>query len=444
MAGIRTRVRGDTAVYWNFAQANGNPSGASLQVSAETGSNPTQSQIGEITSDQQSQTFSRVNSIDCDPIPCLSNQSTMTKAMSSRLGRAGSVGLGKAIEFLDTLGSSISDFNHSSGFSKGVSTKGSKISILCFEVAKTIIKGSKLMRSLSKDSIDRLKTVVLTSEGVNILVSEDMDECLRIVAADKREELELFARQIVRFGNLGIDPLWHNLDRYFKKLFSELTQRNGLNAESMMQQLMTLVQYTAELFNEMNALDQLEQDYQKKLQADGSNVAQRGDIAISKAELKDQRKLVKSLKKKSLWSKNFEEVVEKLVDIVHFVHLEIHGAFESADGYQRMEVSQSNDKKLGPAGIAFNYANIIKQIDSLVYLPSTVPANTRDALYQSLPRNMSSELSIKIRSLQVEIEELVQNEDEMMKTLQWLVPIARNTIKAVEGFGWVGGWADLG
>ena len=42
------------------------------------------------------------------------------------------------------------------------------------------------MRSFSKDSIDRLKTVVLSSEGVNILVSEDMDECLRIVAADKR------------------------------------------------------------------------------------------------------------------------------------------------------------------------------------------------------------------------------------------------------------------
>ena len=60
--------------------------------------------------------------------------------MSSRLGRAGSVGLGKAIEVLDTIGSSMADFNHSSSFTKGVSTKGSEISILCFEVAKRLLR----------------------------------------------------------------------------------------------------------------------------------------------------------------------------------------------------------------------------------------------------------------------------------------------------------------
>lgn len=54
-------------------------------------------------------------------------------------------------------------------------------------------------------------------------------------------------------------------------------------------------------------------------------------LAILKAELKSQKKQVRHLKKKSLWSRSLEEVMEKLVDIVHFLHLDINKAFGSAD-----------------------------------------------------------------------------------------------------------------
>ncbi|WMV33857.1 hypothetical protein MTR67_027242 [Solanum verrucosum] len=86
-------------------------------------------------------------------------------------------------------------------------------------------------------------------------------------------------------------------------------------------------------------------------------------IAILRAELKSQRKHVKNLKKKSLWSKILEEVTEKLVDIVHFLHLEIHAAFGCADGEKSMK---NNNQRLGSAGLALHYANIITQIDTLV------------------------------------------------------------------------------
>ncbi|TXG68981.1 hypothetical protein EZV62_003916 [Acer yangbiense] len=33
---------------------------------------------------------------------------------------------------------------------------------------------------------------------------------------------------------------------------------------------------------------------------------------------------------------------------------------------------------------------------------------------------------------------------DMEKTLQWLVPLAANTTKAHQGFGWVGEWANSG
>lgn len=102
------------------------------------------------------------------------------------LSKAGSVGLGKAVEVLDTLGSSMTNLHLSSSFVSGVATKGNKISILSFEVANTIVKGSNLMQSLSMENIKHLKEVVLPSEGVQYLISKDMDELLKIAAADKR------------------------------------------------------------------------------------------------------------------------------------------------------------------------------------------------------------------------------------------------------------------
>uniref|UniRef100_A0A453G1M1 DUF668 domain-containing protein n=1 Tax=Aegilops tauschii subsp. strangulata TaxID=200361 RepID=A0A453G1M1_AEGTS len=368
--------------------------------------------------------------------------------VSSILGRAGTVGLGKAVDVLDTLGSSMTNLNPSSGFGSGATTKGNKISILAFEVANTIVKGCNLMRALSKESVKHLKEVVLHSEGVQNLVAKDMDELLKIAAADKREELKVFSTEVIRFGNRCKDPQWHNLDRYFDKVSSERTPQHHLKeeAESVMQKLVTCVQYTAELYHEMHALDRFEQDYQRKQQEDdGSSVAQRGEsLHILKQEVKSQQKHVKSLKKKSLWSKNLEEVMEKLVDIVHFLHLEIHNTFGCSDNEESQEPTKRRNR-LGPAGLALHYANIISQIDALVSRSSSVPPNTRDSLYQSLPPTIKSALRSKLHSSGVKEELTVpQIKAEMEKTLRWLVPVANNTTKAHHGFGWVGEWANTG
>lgn len=369
--------------------------------------------------------------------------------VSSLLGKAGSAGFGKAVEVLDTLGSSMTSLHLSGGFVSGVTTKGNKISILAFEVANTIVKGANLMQSLSKESIEHLKEVVLRSEGVQNLVSKDIDELQRIAAADKREELKVFSGEVIRFGNRCKDPQYHNLDRYFEILASELTpQKLKEEAETIMQNLMTLVQYTAELYHESHALDRFEQDYRRKLQEEENpSTAQRGDssLAILRAELKSQRKHVRTLKKKSLWSRILEDVMEKLVDIVHFLHLEIHEAFGSADGDKPIRTSSNNHPKLGSAGLALHYANIITQIDTLVSRSNSVPPNTRDALYQGLPPNIKSALRSKLQSFQLKEELTIQQiKAEMEKTLHWLVPIAANTTKAHHGFGWVGEWANTG
>ncbi|KAK4752019.1 hypothetical protein SAY87_020817 [Trapa incisa] len=372
--------------------------------------------------------------------------SAKVSEVGSFLGKAGE----KAVDVLDTLSSGVSSL-HSSGFTSGVTMKGNMISILAFEVANTIVKGANLMQSLSEGNIKHLKEVVLPSEGVQNLISRDMDELLRIAAADKRDELKVFSSEVVRFGNRCKDPQWHNLDRFFEKLGSEIMPQKQLKeeAEAVMQQLMNLVQHTAELYHELHALDRFEQDYQRKLHEDDnpSNAAQRGDsLSILKAELKSQRKHVKTLKKKSLWSQILEEVMEKLVDTVHFLHLEIKEAFGIADSNRSARSCPNNrHKTLGSACLALHYANIITQVDTIVSRPSSVPSNTRDVLYQGLPPGIKSALRSKLNSFQVKEELTIPYiKGEMEKTLQWLVPVALNTTKAHHGFGWVGEWANTG
>lgn len=106
--------------------------------------------------------------------------------MGSLLGRASSAGLGRAVEVLDSLSSSVSNLNIKGGFVPGSTNKSNELSILSFEVANTIVKGSSLMQSLSKRSIRQLEEIVLPEKGVQELISNDMVELFKIVASDKR------------------------------------------------------------------------------------------------------------------------------------------------------------------------------------------------------------------------------------------------------------------
>ncbi|XP_022769182.1 uncharacterized protein LOC111312812 isoform X2 [Durio zibethinus] len=366
---------------------------------------------------------------------------------STFLGRAGIIGLERAVDVLDTLGSSMSNLNAGSGFGAGLASRGNRISILAFEVANTIAKGANLLQSLSKENIQFLKKDVLHSEGVQKLVSTNMTELLSIAAADKRDELDIFSREVIRFGDLCKDPQWHNLGRYFSKLDIENSfhKQTRADAEMTMQELTTLAQHTSELYHELNALDRFDQDYGRKLEElESLNLPKRGEnIMILQSELKQQRKLVRSLKKKSLWSRTLEEIMVKLVDIVTYMHQAIFEAFGDSASVKKetTEIPQN----LGVAGLALHYANVIHQIDNIAARPASLPPNIRDTLYHGLPPTVKKGLRSQLQSIDTKEERSIsQVKDEMEKTLQWLVPVASNTTKAHQGFGWVGEWANNG
>ncbi|KAL6603316.1 hypothetical protein ACP70R_043677 [Stipagrostis hirtigluma subsp. patula] len=368
------------------------------------------------------------------------------------LGRASIAGLEKAVEVLDTLGSSMTSLNHGSGFLSGGTNRGNKVCILAFEVANTIAKASSLWRSCSDESIKELKEEILQSDGVRILVSSNSSELLHIAAIDKREELAIFSREVIRFGDLCKDPIWHHLGRYFdkyapEKLATDYTPQDHSkeSMEATVEQLVNLAQNTSELYHELHALDRFEQDFQRKFHEDESvPAARRESVMILHSELKRQRKLVKNLKKKSLWSKTLEEIVEKLVDIVIYLHKQIRDAFSEA-GTVLLDSEQAPSTRLGSCGLALHYANIINQIENIVSRPLSLPPSARDNLYHGLPITVKSALRSRLQSSNTEEERTVaQIKAEMQKTLRWILPIAENTMRAHQGFGWVGEWANLG
>lgn len=390
------------------------------------------------------------------PAPAPASEKVKTTRLKTKVlgvvGRAGTAGFGKAVDALDTIGSSMTNLNTGSGFASAATSKGNKIEILSFEVANTIAKGYSLKESLSKESIKFLKEEVLCSEGVQRLVSTDMTELLSIAAADKKKELMVFAKEVVRFGNQCRDPQWHQLDRYFDKLGTErfMPNQDRKEVEEEVQTLVLWAQQTAELYHELNSLDRFEAEIRRKLQdEDTYDNYSRGDhLSALRSELKTRGKNVKLLKKKSLWSKALEEVMEKLVDAVYFLHQEIEHAFGDA-GKSRYGKSgaakKGNSDRLGPLGLALHYACIIGQIDGLVSRPGSVPVDTRDNLYQSLPPRIKGALRHKIPLFKMKNELTISHvKEELEKMLAWLVPIASNTTKAHHGFGWVGEWANTG
>ncbi|XP_042458886.1 protein PSK SIMULATOR 1-like [Zingiber officinale] len=337
---------------------------------------------------------------------------------TSILGRASIAGLEKAVEVLDTLGSSMSNLNPSSGFTSGIPSRGNRISILAFEVANTIAKGANLWRSLSDENINTLKVEILQSDGVRKLISEDANELICIAALDKREELDLFSREVIRFGDLCKDPMWHNLGRYFEKFSMDTTsvEQSKMEVETTMQNLINLAQNTSylsipclqcyfshqkfcnevdsdmflehqeipfsffgplcstELYHELHALDRYEQDCRRKLQE--------------------------------------EELIPA-----------------SKQGSNLLNHKEALNGSLGSYGLALHYANIINHIDNIVSRPLSLPPTTRDSLYQGLPIRVKATLRARILSSDAKEEYTVPHvKAEMQKILRWLTPIAQNTI----------------
>ncbi|KAI3934827.1 hypothetical protein MKW92_053899 [Papaver armeniacum] len=398
---------------------------------------------------QNGRKFDCVDLLLCSPQKKISsrNDKTVTKKKVSKSASSDAVVVHEQTgEALDTAAGTVTRMRSSSTYVRGTSSRENDVCIHAFEIASTITKGANILKSLSKENMQYLKQRILQSDGVQRLVSTDMEELLAIAAADKREEFASFLRAIVRFGNLCKAQEWHNLGPYFQKLdLDGITYKKSKEeAESTMEELVSLAQSTSELYHELHTLNKFEQDHRRRLEEVESLqlIGKEDSLNLLNIELNHQKKLVRNLKKKSLWSKDLEEVMEKLVEVVKLIHQEISEAFGNtciSSG------PKQNSQRLGQSGLVLHYANIINQIESiscLVSHPNSLPPNTRDTLYQGLPPNVKAGLRSHLQLVDPMKFTELQIRAEMEKYLSWLVPLASNTTKAHQGFGSVGEWAN--
>ncbi|XP_044950147.1 protein PSK SIMULATOR 1-like [Hordeum vulgare subsp. vulgare] len=303
--------------------------------------------------------------------------------------------------------------------------KGRRISIQAFEVANTIVKASNLIKSLSKQRIRHLKEGVLRSEGVRCLISEDYSLLSILIEDDIREEWRGFCKEVARFGDMCECLQWHNLNRYFCRHGSPLPSKNfSEEAPPSMQYLIKLAQNTGVLHQEMLALDRLERTHYV-----AAVPAKKHTDAI-----KSKRGAVKVLKRKSLWSRSMEDIVEKFVEIGDFIHHEINSAFLENHAEQScgaLRIPNNLAKTLGPTGLALHYANVILQLKTLALASPAVPQNAREALYQALPPRIKPVLHTQLRRRfphgEKQTMTVAEVRAEMDGVLRWLVPAAEST-----------------
>ncbi|CAI5994879.1 unnamed protein product, partial [Closterium sp. NIES-65] len=216
---------------------------------------------------------------------------------------------------------------------KLIRSKG-KIEIMGFEVANVIVRAINLRQSLLERDIEDLRAEVLASEGIRMLVSDDFYHVWCIAAEDKRGELRAVARDVARLGKQCLDPALHSLTQAFDALGTmdgPKGRMTSVEVEGELRALEGQAQITAELYHELANLEQLQQSLDRRVKQDSDSAVNRELIAQMRAEMKAQEKIVKTMKKKGLWSKTMDEVVEKLVQVVIFLHDQIVDVF-GADG----------------------------------------------------------------------------------------------------------------
>ncbi|KAL5204338.1 hypothetical protein ABZP36_009209 [Zizania latifolia] len=334
--------------------------------------------------------------------------------------------------------------------------RGRRIEILAFEVANTIAKASNLMASLSEQSMTHLKAVVLRTCGVQCLISDDQNQLLAHVGADIRQKFKEFAADVARFGNVCRDPKWHNLDNNFSSMDYGLPLPVGSGlcqfppkeyskekAESKMKNLTWQAKETAFLFQAFRRLEISDNLY--KEEKAGTAPEKERTIQTMENTMNMEKEFIRILKKKSLWAKKMEHIVEELVYIVHFLPPEINRVFPNFREDGSVETEVGLQQMLGPANLHLNYARIINIIKNLSSVTAMPPQCAINSLYEALPRRIISALRPEMKCPDsVDMRTEARLRSEMATTLDWLVPMADSTERLFRCNGMLGEWIAKG
>ncbi|XP_022760243.1 uncharacterized protein LOC111306703 [Durio zibethinus] len=209
--------------------------------------------------------------------------------------------------------------------------KHETIGILSFEVANVMSKTVHLHKSLSESEISKLKSEILKSQGISNLISSDENYLLTLALAERLDDLNKVANVVSRLGKKCNEPALQGFEHVYGDILNGVIDVRELgflvkDMEGMVRKMERYVSSTANLYNEMEVLNELEQAT-KKFQANPHEESKRA----FEQKLIWQKQDVRHLKDASLWNQTFDKVVELLARTVCTIFARILVAFgESA------------------------------------------------------------------------------------------------------------------
>ncbi|KAL8094828.1 protein PSK SIMULATOR 1 [Apium graveolens] len=203
------------------------------------------------------------------------------------------------------------------------------IGILTFEVSTLMSKVVNLWHCLSEKQIIRLHEDIFLSPGIQKLVSDDGDYLLELVLAEILESLGSVAESVARFGKRCVDSSYHNLDNIFDDFVN--TGHNWLGWEyglkKMEKKVKKLERYAAvssQLFQELEVLAELEQNFRRMHSSVGLNQLK---LLEFQQKVLWQRQEVRNLREMSPWVKTYDYILRLLLRALFTIVVRIKQVF---------------------------------------------------------------------------------------------------------------------
>ncbi|KAA8527742.1 hypothetical protein F0562_035389 [Nyssa sinensis] len=202
------------------------------------------------------------------------------------------------------------------------------IGILSFEVANVMSQTVHLHKSLTGQEISKLKNEILKSEGVKNLVSSDESYLLELALAEKLDDLNRVAGVVSRLGKKCTVPALQGFEHVYGDIVSGAIDVKALgflvrDMEGMVRKMERYVNSTANLYSEMEVLNELEQAT-KKFQQNQHEESRRA----FEQKLMWQKQDVRHLKDVSLWNQTYDKAVEPLARTVCTIYARIFLVFD--------------------------------------------------------------------------------------------------------------------
>lgn len=214
------------------------------------------------------------------------------------------------------------------------------IGILSFEVANVMSKTVRLHKSLTNSEISKLKSQILSSDGVKTLVSSDETYLLDLALSEKLEELNSIAGVVSRLGKKCTIPQLQGFQHVYGDIVSgaiDVTDLGFLvkDMDAMVRKLERFVNSTSTLYGEMTVLNELEITT-KKFQQNQHEESRK----VFEQKLIWQIQDVRHLKNVSLWNQTYNKIVEILARTVCTLYARIFSVF--SDSISRREMFSSS------------------------------------------------------------------------------------------------------